>query len=103
MTLYYSHQEQMGYSFHRWIIQNILYKRSLSMSESITKQKERSTTEKDFLTVEEVAAILRVCSATVRNKVKAGLIPCLMIGAAWRIPKKWIDEKVGIPGGGGAV
>ena len=47
--------------------------------------------KKDFLTVEEVAVILRVCAATVRNKIKAGLIPCLMIGAAWRIPRGWLD------------
>ena len=54
----------------------------------------------EFYKVEEVAVILRVCTSTIRTRVKSGEIPCLRLGEVWRIPKKWVDEKVGSLGGG---
>lgn len=48
--------------------------------------------EKMFYSPREVAELLNVTSATVRNLVKRGEIPAIRIGAAYRVKKEVIDK-----------
>ena len=34
-----------------------------------------------LLTIEEVSVILRCCKATVRNRIRRGLLPCVYVGS----------------------
>ena len=44
-----------------------------------------------FLTVQEVAGMLRVSSMTVYRLIKAGRIPAVRVGRQWRFRKRDID------------
>jgi excisionase family DNA binding protein len=43
--------------------------------------------EREFLTVEEAAELLRVDETTVRRALREGELPGQKIGRVWRIPK----------------
>lgn len=43
--------------------------------------------EPEFLTVEEVAELLRVSSRTVQRLLKEGKLPGVRVGRQWRIPR----------------
>ena len=53
----------------------------------------------DVMTVEEVAAYLRVSDRTVYNWAKNGEIPCGKLGATWRFSRKavehWVHDRLG--------
>lgn len=46
----------------------------------------------DYLTPEEVAAILKVSVATVRRKLRSGELPAMKFGRSWRIKRSTLDE-----------
>lgn len=50
------------------------------------------TEEQKYLTVEEVAEILRASPQTVRNMIKRGEIPAIRIGRPWLIKKSDLDR-----------
>ena len=43
--------------------------------------------EREILTVKEVAEKLGICSALVRRQIKKGVIPCVKLGDRYLIPK----------------
>jgi excisionase family DNA binding protein len=45
-----------------------------------------------FLTIKELAAILRVDHKTIRNAIKDGRIEAVRVGRAFRIPADAIDQ-----------
>lgn len=49
---------------------------------------------KIFYTANEVAELLNVTSATVRNWLKSGTIPAIQVGSTWRIRKEAVDELI---------
>ena len=48
-----------------------------------------------FLTIEEVAKLLRVAEATVYRMARKGEIPAIRFGKAWRIKRKELEEMIG--------
>jgi len=46
----------------------------------------------EVLTVREVARYLRLAKATVYKLARAGEIPAVRVGRAWRFPKQLLDE-----------
>jgi excisionase family DNA binding protein len=48
----------------------------------------------EFLTLEETASLFRVHPRTVYRWVRERKLPAFRIGAAWRIPRKAIDDLV---------
>jgi len=48
-----------------------------------------------FLTLQEVSALLRVSTQTVRRWIKAGKLPAYKVGRVWRIKDvdldRWLD------------
>lgn len=50
--------------------------------------------EKFFYTANEVAEILSVSSATVRNWVKSGTLDAIQVGKVVRIRKEGVDQLV---------
>jgi excisionase family DNA binding protein len=48
--------------------------------------------ERGFLTVAEVAGMLRVSSMTVYRLIKAGDIRALRVGKSYRVPEEEIDR-----------
>jgi|YNPNPStandDraft_1061719.scaffolds.fasta_scaffold51535_3 excisionase family DNA binding protein len=48
--------------------------------------------EKQFYSVEELAAALHLHPTTIREHARAGRIPAVRIGRLWRFPKEWIDR-----------
>lgn len=51
-----------------------------------------SSTPPNFLTVSEVAALLRLSQYAVRDMAKRGEIPAHKIGHVWRIPRSEFDR-----------
>jgi excisionase family DNA binding protein len=51
----------------------------------------------DTYTVSEVCEILRCGKTSVYEKVQCGEIPSVGIGSSVRIPKSWVDERLGYP------
>lgn len=57
-------------------------------------------TAPDLLTVEEVAAVLRVSNATVYRMVRSGRMDSIRVGAGAhrrnvRVPRRWLDAYIG--------
>jgi len=54
--------------------------------------------DQEFLTIQEVAELLRISESTVRSYIRNGQLPCLKLGAgrsaAVRVRRKDIDELV---------
>lgn len=48
-----------------------------------------------FLTIEEVAKLLRVAEATVYRMARKGEIPAVRFGKAWRVKRKELEKIVG--------
>lgn len=46
----------------------------------------------DFMTVAEVAAIMRVSKMTVYRLVHAGELPAVRVGRSFRVPSAAVDE-----------
>ena len=53
----------------------------------------------DFMTVAEVAALLRVHPVTVRRQIHCGRLPAVRIGRRIRVPRAAVEQ----PGGGAGV
>jgi excisionase family DNA binding protein len=53
---------------------------------------QRAPQERGFLTVAEVAGMLRVSSMTVYRLIKAGDIRALRVGKSYRVPEDEIDR-----------
>lgn len=51
-----------------------------------------STSAPQFLTVAEVADIVRVSRMTVYRMVHAGELPAVRVGNSYRVPKDSVDE-----------
>lgn len=53
--------------------------------------------EQTFLTPQEVSALLRVSTQTVRRWIKEGELPAYKVGRAWRIKEvdlnKWLNGR----------
>ena len=47
---------------------------------------------RDFATVREAAAILRINHRTIRSRIHSGLIPAVDLGY-YRIPVRWLREQ----------
>jgi len=52
----------------------------------------RDLSEMRFLTVAEVAAIMRVSKMTVYRLVHAGDIPAVRVGRSYRVPEQAVDD-----------
>ena len=48
-----------------------------------------------FLTIEEVAKMLRVADATVYRMVRSGKLPAIKFGKVWRIKKEELRKIIG--------
>ena len=46
----------------------------------------------EFVTVEELADMLKVSHRTVQRLVRRKELPAIRIGRQWRFRKEWIDE-----------
>jgi excisionase family DNA binding protein len=53
---------------------------------------ERSLPEVSFLTVAEVAAMMRVSKMTVYRLVHAGDLPAVRVGRSFRVPEKAVHD-----------
>jgi excisionase family DNA binding protein len=53
---------------------------------------ERAVGGVNFLTVAEVAAMMRVSKMTVYRLVHGGELPAVQIGRSFRVPQKAVDE-----------
>jgi excisionase family DNA binding protein len=53
---------------------------------------ERSLPEVTFLTVAEVAAIMRVSKMTVYRLVHAGELPAVRVGRSFRVPQQAVHD-----------
>ncbi|MEO0260575.1 MAG: helix-turn-helix domain-containing protein [candidate division WOR-3 bacterium] len=53
--------------------------------------------EPEFLTVEEVAELLRVSTRTVQRLLKEGGLPGVRIGRQWRIPRAELLAHLKVP------
>ncbi len=49
----------------------------------------------EFLTAEEVAAMLRIAPQTIRRLIRQGDIPAARIGAKWRIRRSDLEARFG--------
>ncbi|TXK18602.1 helix-turn-helix domain-containing protein [Homoserinibacter sp. GY 40078] len=56
-----------------------------------------------FLTVQEVADMMRVSTMTVYRLVHAGELPAVRFGRSYRIPESAVAGVVGLAGGGAQV
>jgi len=54
--------------------------------------------EPEFLTVEEVAKLLRISVRTVQRLLKGGELPGVRIGRQWRIPRAELMARLGLSG-----
>jgi excisionase family DNA binding protein len=54
--------------------------------------KDRSLAEVRFLTVAEVAALMRVSKMTVYRLVHAGTLPAVRVGRSFRVPEKAVHD-----------
>ncbi|WP_344264083.1 helix-turn-helix domain-containing protein [Streptomyces sodiiphilus] len=53
---------------------------------------ERLLSEAKFLTVAEVAAVMRVSKMTVYRLVHAGHLPAIRVGRSFRVPERAVHE-----------
>jgi excisionase family DNA binding protein len=53
---------------------------------------ERLLSEAKFLTVAEVAAVMRVSKMTVYRLVHAGHLPAIRVGRSFRVPEQAVHE-----------
>ncbi|MFX4295311.1 MULTISPECIES: helix-turn-helix domain-containing protein [Streptomyces] len=53
---------------------------------------ERLLSEAKFLTVAEVAAVMRVSKMTVYRLVHAGQLPAIRVGRSFRVPEQAVHE-----------
>jgi excisionase family DNA binding protein len=53
---------------------------------------ERELSEVRFLTVAEVASIMRVSKMTVYRLVHSGELPAVRVGRSFRVPEKAVDD-----------
>ena len=53
---------------------------------------DRELNEVRFLTVAEVAAIMRVSKMTVYRLVHAGELPAVRVGRSFRVPERAVDD-----------
>jgi excisionase family DNA binding protein len=53
---------------------------------------ERELSEKRFLTVAEVASIMRVSKMTVYRLVHSGDLPAVRVGRSFRVPEQAVDD-----------
>lgn len=53
---------------------------------------ERPLSEVSFLTVAEVAAVMRVSKMTVYRLVHAGTLPAVQVGRSYRVPEKAVHD-----------
>ncbi len=53
---------------------------------------ERDLTEVRFLTVAEVATMMRVSKMTVYRLVHSGEMPAVRVGRSFRVPEKAVDD-----------
>ena len=53
---------------------------------------ERPLSEVRFLTVAEVAAVMRVSKMTVYRLVHGGDLPAVQIGRSYRVPERAVDD-----------
>ena len=53
---------------------------------------ERSLSEVRFLTVAEVAALMRVSKMTVYRLVHGGLLPAVRVGRSFRVPEQAVND-----------
>jgi excisionase family DNA binding protein len=51
------------------------------------------TDEHEVMTVQEVAAYLRIAEATVYELARAGEIPAARVGRVWRFRRDLLDER----------
>ena len=54
--------------------------------------KDRPLSEVTFLTVAEVASVMRVSKMTVYRLVHAGELPAARVGRSFRVPRRAVDE-----------
>lgn len=52
----------------------------------------QQTEQDEFLTIEELAKILKVTKVTLYRKARKGLIPAVKFGKSWRIPSRLVQE-----------
>lgn len=64
--------------------------RRLSETGTIMEQ-DRRLAEMSFMTVAEVAAVLRVSKMTVYRLVHSGELPSVRVGRSFRVPEKAVD------------
>jgi len=50
------------------------------------------TTQDEFLTIEEVAKILKVTNVTLYRMARKGKIPAVKFGKAWRISSRLLES-----------
>jgi putative molybdopterin biosynthesis protein len=53
---------------------------------------EAGPTEREYLTVEDVAALLKVKEKTVRDWIARGMLEAYKIGKVWRIRRDHLDQ-----------
>ncbi|MEE1931479.1 helix-turn-helix domain-containing protein [Streptomyces sp. TRM 70351] len=53
---------------------------------------EKSLSEVNFLTVAEVAAVMRVSKMTVYRLVHSGHLPAIRVGRSFRVPENAVHE-----------
>jgi excisionase family DNA binding protein len=53
---------------------------------------ERPLSEVRFLTVAEVAAVMRVSKMTVYRLVHSGELPAIRVGRSFRVPEQAVDD-----------
>jgi excisionase family DNA binding protein len=61
------------------------------MSASVPPSGERPLGELRFLTVAEVAALMRVSKMTVYRLVHGGTLPAVRVGRSFRVPEQAVD------------
>lgn len=55
-----------------------------------------------FLTVAEVAGLMRVSNMTVYRMVESGRLPAVRFGRSYRIPESALEQVLGLPGDAGS-
>lgn len=58
----------------------------------MTKNPHAGRADRDVMTVEEVAALLRLSEATIYRLAKARRIPAIKIGHTWRFHRRVVEE-----------
>jgi excisionase family DNA binding protein len=61
-------------------------------SSNMRTRNKMSSSEKDIMTVREVAEYLRLNEMTIYRLARKGEVPALKVGRTWRFKKELIDE-----------